>query len=96
MRIILKILAGLATGLLALVVGVCSVVLLIAGFICWFLAVAAGIGGVVLLLTHHPAGGIAFLVIAFMVSPYGMPALIAWMVGKLNALRYSLKYFLLN
>lgn len=96
MRIVLKMLAVPAMCLLVLTVGVCSLVVLIAGVVGWFLAVGAGIGGVVLLLTEHPAGGIAFLVIAFLISPYGIPSLIAWLVGKLNVLRYSLKVFILN
>jgi hypothetical protein len=48
----------------------------------------------VLLVTNHIAGGIAFLVISFLVSPYGLPALFAWLVGKLDALRYLLKEFI--
>ena len=96
MRIILKILAAPTMCLLGLTVAASSLALLIAGSVCWLLVVAAGIGGVVLLLTHHPAGGIAFLVIAFLVSPYGLPTLITWMVGKMNALRCSLKAFLFS
>jgi hypothetical protein len=96
MRIALKILAAPALCLLALTVAVCSFLLLVAGFVCWFLCVLACIGGIVLLFTHHPDGGIAFLVIAFLVSPYGLPALFAWVIGKLNALRWSLKEFILE
>ena len=96
MRIVLKILAAPAMCLLALTVAMCSFFLAAAGFVCWFLAVAAGIGGVVLLFTHHIDGGIAFLVIAFLVSPYGLPALFAKLVGWLNALRFSLKEFMLE
>lgn len=96
MKTMLKILAVPAMCLLALTVAVCSFVLAVAGFVCWFLAVAAGIGGVVLLFTRHPAGGIAFLVIAFLVSPYGLPAIFALLVGKLNALRWSLKDFIVE
>ncbi len=96
MRIVLKILAAPAMCLLAVVVGVCSVLLLIAGFVCWFASVFACIGGLVLLFTHQPAGGIAFLVIGFAVSPHGLPKLVAWLVGKLNALRWSLKEFILE
>ena len=96
MRIVLKMLAAPAMCLLALTVAICSFVLMVAGFICWFLAVSTAIGGIVLLFTHHPDGGIAFLIIAFLVSPYGLPALFAWLVGKMNAMRWSLKEFLLE
>jgi hypothetical protein len=96
MRIVLKVIAAPAVCLLALTALVCSFILLIIGFVCWFLTVFACIGGIVLLFIHQPAGGIAFLVIAFLVSPYGLPALFAWLVGKLNGLRCSLQDFILN
>ncbi len=94
LRMVLKVLAAPIAGLLALVVAVCSFLLAAAGFVCWFLAVAAGIGGVVLLFIGHTLGGTAFLVIAFLVSPYGLPALAAKLADWLNALRFSLKTFI--
>jgi hypothetical protein len=94
MRVVLKILAAPVLGLLTLAVAVCSFVLMIAGIAFWILTVLAAIGGIVLLVTNHIAGGIAFLVISFLVSPYGLPALFAWLVGKLDALRYLLKEFI--
>ncbi len=94
MRIVLKVLAAPAACLLALTVAVCSFLLAAAGFIGWFLAVAAGVGGCVLLFTGHTLGGIAFLAIAFLASPYGLPALMARLVGWMGALRLSLKDFI--
>ena len=96
MRIVLKILAAPAMCLLALAVAVCTFSLMIAGFVGWFLMVLACIGGIVLLFIQQPAGGIAFLVIGFLVSPYGLPAFFAWLVGKMDGLRYSLKEFILD
>ena len=96
MKTVLKILAAPTMCLLALAVAICSFLLVVAGFICWFLTVAACIGGIILLLTHHVDGGIAFLILAFLVSPYGLPALFAFLVGKLNALRWSLKEFIVE
>lgn len=94
MRFVLKILAAPVLGLLALTVAVCSFVLMITGIVFWLLTILISIGGIVLLFTKHIGGGIAFLVIAFLVSPYGLPALFAWLVGKLNTLRYLLKEFI--
>lgn len=96
MRIVLKILAAPAMCLLALSVAVCSFVLLVAGFVCWFLTGLLCIGGVVLLFTQHAAGGIAFLAMAFLLSPYGLPALAAWLVGKLDNAKYSLQEFIMG
>lgn len=96
MRIVLKILAAPVMCLFALAVAICSFLLMITGFVCWFLSGLSCIGGVVLLVTQHTAGGIAFLAIAFLVSPYGLPALAAWLVGKLNSVKYSLQAFILG
>ena len=96
MRFVMKMFAAPAMGLLTLTVSVCSFVLVVAGFVCRFLTVVACIGGIVLLFVHQPVGGIAFLVIAFLVSPYGLPAVFARLVGKMNGLRYSLKEFILG
>ena len=95
MRIVLKILAAPAMCLLALSVAICSFVLMVAGFICWFLTGLLCVSGVVLLVTQHTAGGLAFLAIAFLVSPSGLPALAAWLVGKMNNAKYSLQEFIL-
>jgi hypothetical protein len=94
MRIILKILAVPVLGLLALTVAVCSFALVFVGVAGGIVSVLLVIGGVVLLFAHYIAGGIALLVIAFLVSPFGIPAIAVWMVDKINALRYSLKDFI--
>ena len=96
MRIALKILAAPAMCLLALSVAICSFVLMVAGFICWFLTGLLSIGGVVLLITQHTIGGIAFLAIAFLVSPYGLQALATWLVGKLDSAKYYLQEFIMG
>jgi hypothetical protein len=94
MRILLKILAVPLWFLLVLVVALCSFALSFAGFILWILSVLAAIGGVVLLFTDQVAGGITFLVLAFLISPYGLPALMAWSIGRLDTLRCSLRAFI--
>lgn len=39
-------------------------------------------------------GGIVFLVLAFLVSPYGIPAVAEWLVDKLHSLNYALRGFI--
>lgn len=38
--------------------------------------------------------GLAWMAIAFLISPYGLPMAAAWLVGKLGSLHYSLRDFL--
>lgn len=43
--------------------------------------------------THTHNGGI-LLVLAFLISPFGLPALITWLSAKMNNLKYSLSNFI--
>ncbi|MFQ7694775.1 MAG: CD1845 family protein [Christensenellales bacterium] len=38
--------------------------------------------------------GIQGLMIAFVVSPFGLPAVAEWLIDKLDSLNYSLKSFI--
>ena len=40
------------------------------------------------------AAGIGGMVIAFLISPFGLPAVAGWIIEKLADLNYSLKCFL--
>ena len=46
--------------------------------------------GIVVLVTYSPQNGVILLVIAFLVSPLGLP-LAAWLVGKVQDLRYAIQ-----
>ena len=41
--------------------------------------------------TYSVQNGIILLVIAFLVSPMGLPMAAAWLLGKLQALRYTIQ-----
>ena len=47
--------------------------------------------GVAVLVTYSVQNGIILLVIAFLVSPMGLPMAAAWLLGKLQALRYTIQ-----
>ena len=85
MRLIFKLLAFpfvLVTGLLYLV--------------CKFLVIASGIvflASLVLFFTAGVWAGLAWLVIAFLISPYGLPMAAAWLVGMIGGANHALKDF---
>ena len=54
-------------------------------------SVLVALAGVVILITVDVWGGIAWLVIAFLISPYGLPMLAAWLLGQLQRLRYAVQ-----
>jgi len=90
MRIIAKILAIPFT----LVVAALSFLAALGG---WLFSVAASILGLMGLLTLVMGGGayagIGLLVMAFLVSPYGIPAVADWFIDLLDSLNFSLKSF---
>ena len=47
--------------------------------------------GIAVLVTYSPQNGVILLVIAFLVSPLGLPMAAAWLVGKVQDLRYAIQ-----
>jgi len=64
-----------------------------------FFSIASGLiflGAVILFIAHEPLGGVAFLVVAFLVSPFGIPALAGKLVGLLDNAGSTLRGFIAN
>jgi hypothetical protein len=94
MKVILKILAApfalictLLAMMLAFVHSMSKIIFGIASglvFIC----------SVILLVTGETGGGLAFMAVAFLVSPYGLYALAGWLVDKLGDAGGALRGFM--
>ena len=48
----------------------------------------------ILFIGGQTVGGIAFLVLALLVSPFGVPAIAAWLVDKLHWAKFALRDFI--
>lgn len=95
MRIILKIIAAPFVLALTLVVAVLSFAFSLAAWVfstLSFLFAACALFAI--FIEGNTAWGIQGLVIAFCVSPFGLPAVAEWMIDKLDGLNYSLKCFI--
>ena len=95
MRLIFKIFALPFLLVLSLLAAVLMFLYDVAG---WFLSLASGILAVIavglFVLQHQPVGGVAFLVLAFLLSPYGLPAVAEFLIGLLDELNYALRRFI--
>ena len=91
MRFLLKVLAAPIIAALAVTVWLCVGVLYcvgtVMGLACWVFVLI----GVFALLTVSVPQGIIFLVIAFLLSPLGLPTAAAWLLGRIQALRYFIQ-----
>ena len=91
MRLILKILVAPVIVALTVFVWICALVLRCSAFVFGLGGTVLGIFGVLALITHQVTNGIILLVMAFLVSPYGIPMAAAWLLGKIQDLRYAIQ-----
>ena len=93
MRLIFKLLAFpfvLVTGLLYLV---CKFLVIASGAVLGILSGIVFLASLVLFFTPGVWAGLAWLVIAFLISPYGLPMAAAWLVGMIGGANHALKDF---
>ena len=91
MKLGLKILAAPVVLALALFTWVCFGLLYVSSFIFGLASTVVALLGIAVLLTYSPQNGIILLVIAFLVSPVGLPMAAAWLASKLQDLRYAIQ-----
>ena len=93
MRLIFKLLAFpfvLVTGLLYLI---CKFLLIASGAVLGILSGIVFLASLVLFFTAGMWAGLEWLVIAFLISPYGLPMAAAWLVGMIGGANHALKDF---
>jgi hypothetical protein len=96
MRLILKLFAAPLALVFTIATAFFSFILSVSGVIFGIASTLVFIISVALFVTGQTAGGIAFLIIAFLVSPFGLPALAGWFAGKLGVIAGALKAFLFS
>ena len=87
--IVLKILAAPFVVALTLLVAIVSFLYCVASALCHITLLA-----LVLFIGGQTLGGVVFLVLAFLVSPFGIPAIADWLMDRLYSLKCSLEDFI--
>lgn len=88
MRLLLKILFAPVILTLTLFVWICAGLLYCSAFVFGLAGTVIGLLGLAVLVSYSVQNGIILLVIAFLVSPLGLPMAAAWMLGKVQDFRY--------
>lgn len=88
MRLLLKILFAPVILILTVFVWLCMGLLYCSAFLFGLAASIVALLGLAVLVTYSVQNGIILLVIAFLVSPMGLPMAAAWLLGKLQDFRY--------
>lgn len=91
LKLILKIVIAPVILRLTLAIWICVGLVYVSGLVLGLLSTVIALLGVAVLVTYSPQNGLILLVIAFLISPYGLPMLAGWLVAKLHVLRYMLR-----
>ena len=92
--IIFKILAAPLVVALTLIVAIVSFLYCVASALCHVGCVVLTLLDLVLFIGGQKLGGVVFLVLAFLVSPFGVPAIADWLMDRLYSLKCSLQNFI--
>ena len=65
----------------------------VSGLVLGLASMVIALLGVAVLVTYSPQNGLILLLIAFLISPYGLPKLAFWMLGKVQGLKYTIQNF---
>lgn len=91
MKVILKILTAPIVLALTLFVWICSAILYCSAFVFGLTATLVGILALLVLFSGNLTNALILGVIAFLVSPVGLPMAAAWLLGKVQDLRYAIQ-----
>ena len=87
--IILKILAAPVMVALSLLAAMVTFLFCVASAVCELGCIVVTLLSLILFIGGQTVGGIVFLVLAFLVSPFGVPAIAEWLVDKAAASRWT-------
>lgn len=91
LKLLLKI--ALAPVILALTIFIwtCVGLVYVSGLVLGLVSLILGLLGVAVLLTYSLQNGLILLLLAFLVSPYGLPLAAIWLLGKVQDLKYVIQ-----
>ena len=94
-RKILKLLLMIAVApivvALTLFVWICLGLVYVSGLVLGLISMILALLGVAVLITYSPQNGVILLVMAFLISPMGLPLAAIWLLGKVQSLKFAIQ-----
>ena len=90
-KLLLKIVVAPVIVLLTLFVWTCVALVYVSGLVLGLASMVIALLGVAVLVTYSPHNGLILLVIAFLISPFGLPKLAFWLLGKVQDLKFAVQ-----
>ena len=76
---------------LTLFVWFCTGLIYISGLVLGLLSTVIALLGAAVIITYFPQNGVILLVIAFLISPMGLPLAAIWLLGKVQDLKFAIQ-----
>lgn len=91
LKLVLKIIVAPIMVLLTIAIWLCVGLVYVSGLVLGLISSVIAFLGVVLLIVGPRHNGVIALVIAFLLSPYGLPLAAIWLLGKVQGVKYTIQ-----
>ena len=91
LKCLLMIVTASVIWVLTLFVWLCMGLIYISGLVLGLLSTVIALLGVAVIITYSPQNGVILLVIAFLISPMGLPLAAIWLLGKVQDLKFAIQ-----
>jgi hypothetical protein len=91
LKLLLKIVMVPVILALTLFVWICVGIVYVSGLVLGLISMMVALLGVAVLLICSLQNGIILLVMAFLISPYGLPMAAIWLLGKVQDLKFAIQ-----
>ena len=90
MRLLLRILAAPVVVILTLFVWICSVILYCSAYLLGLAGSLIGLMALVMFISGSVRNAFLLLILAYLISPLGLPMAAAWLLARVQDLRYAI------
>ena len=91
LKCLLMIVTAPVIWVLTLFVWLCTGLIYISGLVLGLLSTVIALLGVAVLITYSPQNGAILLIMAFLISPMGLPLAAIWLLGKVQSLKFAIQ-----
>lgn len=91
LKLLLMIVAAPIVVALTLFVWICLGLVYVSGLVLGLISTIIALLGVAVLITYSLQNGLILLLMAFLISPMGLPLAAIWLLGKVQDLKYAIQ-----
>ena len=91
LKLLVMIVAAPIVVALTLFVWICLGLVYVSGLVLGLISTIIALLGVAVLITYSPKNGLILLLMAFLISPMGLPLAAIWLLGKVQDLKYAIQ-----